>query len=219
LTEFISTQSDYLSQLNSDKPVDAVEAKRASLKINYIINDTADLFSESLQGAERVKKIVQDLKNFSNVDAADESLSDINSGIKDTLSIMANEFKDGITVHTDFGVIPETICSRGQLNQVFVNILLNAVQAIKNNGEITVKTICNDNDICVYFSDTGSGIPEEILPKIFDPFFTTKNVGQGQGLGLTVAYDIVKKHGGTISVESDVGNGSTFTVSIPVING
>lgn len=219
LMEFISTQSDSISQLNSNNPVEAVEAKRASLKIDYIRSDSADLFQESLQGAERVKKIVQDLKNFSNIDAADESLSDLNSGIEDTLSIMNNEFRDGITVRKDPGIIPKTVCSRGQLNQVFVNILLNAVQSIEGNGEITVKTLCNDGNIYIRFSDTGSGIPNENIPKLFDPFFTTKAVGKGQGLGLTVAYDIVKKHSGDITVESEAGIGSVFTVSIPVIEG
>lgn len=219
LMEFISTQSDSISQLNSNKPVEVVEVRRASLKIDYIINDSVDLFNESLQGAERVKKIVLDLKNFSNVDAADESLSDINSGIEDTLSIMCNEFRDGITVHKDLEIIPKTVCSCGQLNQVFLNILLNAVQSIEGHGEITVKTLFNDGNICVRFSDTGSGITKENVPKIFDPFFTTKAVGKGQGLGLTVAYDIIKKNGGDITVESEVGKGSTFSVSIPVVEG
>lgn len=219
LMEFISAQSDAISQLNSNKPVEFVDIKRAYLKIDFVIKDSADLFIETLQGAERVKKIVQDLKNFSNVDAADESLSNINSGIEDTLSILSNEFREGITVHKELGIIPKTVCSLGQLNQVFVNILLNAVQSIESKGEITVKTLCNDGNICILFSDTGSGIPNENIPKIFDPFFTTKAVGKGQGLGLTVAYDIVKKHGGDITVESEAGKGSTFTVSIPVIGG
>jgi two-component system NtrC family sensor kinase len=217
LIEFISTQSDSISQLNSNKPVEVVEAKRSSLKIDYIIKDSADLFIESLQGAERVKKIVQALKNFSNVDATDESLSDINSGIEDTLSIMNNEFRDGINIHKDLGIIPKTVCSQGQLNQVFVNILLNAVQSIENHGEIAVKSWFSDGKIVTSFSDTGSGITKEHLPKIFDPFFTTKAVGKGQGLGLTVAYDIVKKHGGDITVVSEVGKGATFTISIPVV--
>ncbi|MFA7059408.1 MAG: response regulator [Pedobacter sp.] len=217
LIEFISTQSDSISQLNSNKPVEVVEAKRASLKIDYIIKDSADLLIESLQGAERVKKIVQDLKNFSSVDATDESLSDINSGIEDTLSIMNNEFRDGINIHKDLGIIPKTVCSQGQLNQVFVNILLNAVQSIENHGEIAVKSWFSDGKIFASFSDTGSGITKEHLPKIFDPFFTTKAVGKGQGLGLTVAYDIVKKHGGDITVVSEAGKGATFTISIPVV--
>ena len=215
--EFISTQSDAIAELHANTPVEAVDAKRASLKIDFILKDSADLFQESLNSAERVKKIVQDLKNFSNVDAADESLSDINAGIEDTLSIMNNEFRDGITVHKDLGSIPKTVCSRGQLNQVFVNVLLNAVQSIEGDGDIRVETACTDDSICVRFSDTGSGIAKENIPKIFDPFFTTKDVGKGQGLGLTVAYDIVKKHGGNITVESEAGKGSAFTVSIPVI--
>lgn len=219
LIEFISTQSDSISQLNSNKPVETVEAKRASLKIDYIIKDSADLLIESLQGAERVIKIVQDLKNFSSVDATGESLSDINSGIEDTLSIMNNEFRDGINIHKDLGIIPKTVCSQGQLNQVFVNILLNAVQSIENLGEISVKSWFGDGKIFVSFSNTGAGITKEHLPKIFDPFFTTKAVGKGQGLGLTVAYDIVKKHGGDITVDSEVGKGATFTISIPVVEG
>ena len=194
--------------------------KNATRSIFYLrisSKDSTDLFAESLHGAERVTKIVQDLKNFSNIDEAGEALSDINAGIEDTLSIMNSEFRVGISLHKDLGDIPKAFCSQGQLNQVFVNMLLNAVQSIGSQGEITVKTWFADGKISLRFSDTGSGMNQEILPKIFDPFFTTKDVGKGQGLGLTVAYDIIKKHGGDISVVSEVGTGSIFTVTIPVI--
>jgi len=191
------------------------EAKR-SLKIGYIIRDTEDLITETLDGAHRVKNIVQDLKGFARVDS-ENKLANINEGIESTINIIWNELKYKVTLIKEFGDLPLISCNQGQLNQVFMNLIVNAVQAIETQGEIRITTRFAENNIVVSISDTGSGIPSEVLNRIFEPFFTTKDVGKGTGLGLSVTYDIIKKHSGDIRVESEVGKGTTFTIYIPVI--
>ncbi|OGW22673.1 MAG: hypothetical protein A2077_07770 [Nitrospirae bacterium GWC2_46_6] len=166
---------------------------------------------------ERIKKIVQDLKSFSRVDEAERKTANINEGIESTVNIVWNELKYKATVKKEYGDIPPIKCNAGQLNQVFMNILINAVHAIEEQGEIIIKTRHEDNNIFISISDTGSGIPADKINRIFEPFFTTKEVGKGTGLGLSIAYDIVKKHNGDIIVESEVGKGTTFTVRIPVV--
>ncbi|HMK49329.1 MAG TPA: ATP-binding protein, partial [Thermodesulfovibrionales bacterium] len=175
------------------------------------------LIKESLEGTERVKRIVQDLKTFSHIDEAEWKMADVNTSIESTLNIVWNEIKYKATLRKDYGDIPLTICNPGQLNQVFMNMLINAAHAIEKQGEITIRTFRSDGYVNVSISDTGRGIPDDKIGRIFEPFFTTKEVGKGTGLGLSIAYDIIKKHKGYISVESELGKGSTFTVKIPVI--
>jgi signal transduction histidine kinase len=122
-------------------------------------------------------------------------------------------------MNKEYGAIPLTKCNPGQLNQVFMNLLMNAAQAIEKKGEITVKTWDEEGSICITISDTGCGIPADRVPRIFEPFFTTKEVGKGTGLGLSIAYDIIKKHKGTIGVQSTVGQGTAFTIKIPLVEG
>ncbi|MDH4028566.1 MAG: ATP-binding protein, partial [Nitrospirota bacterium] len=135
------------------------------------------------------------------------------------LNIVWNELKYKTTVKKEYGDIPMTKCYPQQLNQVFMNLLVNAAQAIEKQGEITIRTSNGDGSIYVAVSDTGSGIPADKLGRIFEPFFTTKEVGKGTGLGLSITYDIVKKHNGEIMVDSEVGKGTTFTIRIPVVEG
>lgn len=223
LTEFIKTQADGLKSLSDTKQKDnnelitKIEELRKSSKIDYIIEDAVNLISESLDGAERVKKIVQDLKTFSRVDEEDHRLADINAGLNSTINIVWNELKYKATLKKEYGNIPMTKCNQGQLNQVFMNILVNAAHAIEKQGEITVKTWSDNNHISISISDTGQGIPEEKINQIFEPFFTTKEKGKGTGLGLSIAYDIVKRHNGSIEVESIVGKGTTFIIKIPIV--
>lgn len=191
------------------------EAKR-SLKIDYIISDTEDLIKETLDGANRVKNIVQDLKGFARVES-ENKLANINEGIESTINIIWNELKYKATLIKEYGDLPLISCNQGQLNQVFMNLIVNAVQAIDTQGEIRIKTSSEENNIVVSIADTGSGIPPEILNRIFEPFFTTKEVGKGTGLGLSVTYDIIKKHGGDIKAESEVGKGTLFTIRIPIV--
>jgi PAS domain S-box-containing protein len=194
-----------------------IEEERKTLKIAFIREDTGSLIAESLEGAERVKKIVQDLKSFSRLDEAEYKFADINAGLESTINIVWNELKYKVSMVKQYGELPLTKCNPGQLNQVFMNILVNAAQAIETSGEIFLKTWSEDRKIYILISDTGCGMPHETMEKIFEPFYTTKDVGKGTGLGLSIAYDIVKKHNGDIRVESEIGRGTSFTIIIPVV--
>ncbi|MBI5212317.1 MAG: response regulator [Nitrospirae bacterium] len=204
-------------ETDSKAMLNRIAEQRRSLKLDYIIDDIGNLIKESLDGADRMKHIVQDLKSFSRADATEHKLADINKGIDSTINIVWNELKYKTTLKKKYGDIPMTKCNLGQLNQVFMNLLVNAAQAIEKQGEITLKTWHDNGFIYVSISDTGSGIPEDRINRIFEPFFTTKEVGKGTGLGLSIAYDIVKKHKGEIIVESAVGKGTTFIIKIPVV--
>ncbi|MFH1625454.1 MAG: PAS domain S-box protein, partial [Pseudomonadota bacterium] len=192
-----------------------VEQVKAEIDLNFILEDCETVIAESLEGTERVRKIIQNLKDFSHVDEGELKYADINEGVESTLNIVWNELKYKARVTKDYGDIPEINCYPQQLNQVFMNVLVNAAHAIEKQGEISVKTYCDNGCVCIQISDTGCGIPAENIPKLFDPFFTTKEVGKGTGLGLSMAYGIVQKHGGRIRVESTVGKGSTFTIELP----
>lgn len=218
LGEFISVQAEVAATCADAEKADDLTALRKKLKIDHVLQDITDLVNESIDGVERVKNIVQNLKSFSRVDQAERGMVNINDCIDDTLNIVWNELKYKTTVNKEYGQLPLTRCYPQQLNQVFMNILVNAAQAIEKQGEITIKTWAENNLIFIAISDTGSGIPENIRERLFEPFFTTKDVGKGTGLGLSIVYDIVtKKHNGTISVASEIGKGSTFTVELPVV--
>jgi signal transduction histidine kinase len=186
------------------------------LDLRFILEDTGKLVGESREGTERIKKIVQDLKDFAHPGKQEMVYADVNRNLESTLNIVWNEIKYKAKVTKAFGALPEVKCYPQQLNQVFMNILMNAAQAIEKEGEITISTRAEDGHVEVRISDTGIGIPEENLSRIFDPFFTTKEVGKGTGLGLNVVYNIVRKHKGSIEVDSTVGKGTTFTVRLPV---
>jgi two-component system NtrC family sensor kinase len=192
------------------------DEKKRSLKIDYISEDIRNLIAESLDGADRVKKIMQDLNTFSRLDEAEHKVADINAGLESTINIVWNESKYKATLIKDFGNIPPTKCRPGPLSQVFMNLLINAAHAIDQHGEIRLKTWQDNSSINITISDTGCGIPEDVQKRIFEPFYTTKEVGKGIGLGLSIDYDIIKKHNGEITVESEVGMESTFIISIPV---
>ncbi len=219
LGAFIRELSDATGQLNSEGAEDRLKERRKQLKIDYILEDIEPLILESLEGAERVKRIVQNLKSFSRVDQAEYKHVNIIECIESTLNIVWNELKYKTTIEKEYGEIPLTKCYPQQLNQVFMNLLVNASQAIEKQGVIKIKTWNGDGMINVSISDTGHGIPEEKVGKIFDPFFTTKGVGKGTGLGLSICYEIVEKHNGEITVNSKTGEGTTFTVKIPVVEG
>ncbi len=218
ITEFIGVQSETIMRLHPQKAVmEELAERRNQLKVDYIILDIKDLIKESLDGAERVNKIVQDMKSFSRINEKEDNLADINAGLDSTINIVWNELKYKAVLIKDYGDIPMTKCNQGQINQIFMNLLINAAHAIEKNGEIAVKTWSSDGSIFVSISDTGSGIPDDVKNRIFEPFFTTKEVGKGTGLGLSIAYDIIKKHNGHINVDSKAGEGTTFTLSIPIV--
>ena len=195
----------------------SLNALRKKMKIDFILGDIRSLLEESRDGAERVRRIVQDLKSFSHVDEAECKVVNINDSLDTTLNMLRNEIKYVADVVREYDPdLPMLLCFPQQINQVLMNILVNAAHAIIGHGTITVKTYCENDQIVVKLSDTGRGIPPENLTRIFEPFFTTKEVGKGTGLGLSISYDIIKKHGGVIDVESEVGVGSTFIIYLPL---
>ncbi len=184
--------------------------------LDYLRGDIKQLLTESQDGLQRVRKIVADLKSFSRVDDANWQWADLNDGIESTLNMVWNELKYHCTVHKEYGQLPEVWCLPSRLNQVFMNLLVNAGQAISGKGDITIRSGLRGEEVFVAISDSGSGMSPEIRRRLFEPFFTTKAVGKGTGLGLSVSYGIVHKHGGRIEVDSALGQGTTFTVWLPV---
>lgn len=164
---------------------------------------------------ERIMHVVRSLKNFARLDEAERKRVNIHEGIESTLTLMQNQLNSRIRIEKDFGELPEIECHPNQLNQVFMNILANAAQAIPQRGTIRIRTRAANDQVKVAISDTGVGISVEDLPKIFDPGFTTKGVGIGTGLGLSICYKIVQDHGGTIEVEN-AKTGTTFTIVLPI---
>ena len=175
-----------------------------------------ELIASCKEGTGRVKKIVLDLRIFSRTDDVGLVLADLHEGIESTLNLLAKQYKDRITIHRDYGNLPLIECYPGQINQVFMNLLQNAAQAIPSQGDVWIKTLADGGWAKVVVRDNGMGIPDEQLSRIFDPFFTTKSVGSGTGLGLSISYGIIEKHGGKIRVSSKVGAGTEFVIELPV---
>jgi signal transduction histidine kinase len=212
----------------SDKDIAAMNLKalkemEESMDLDYILTDSLQLVKESIGGANRIKKIVADMKDLmhpGNDNAV--YLTDINKILHSTLNIVNNELKYKITLKKNFRKIPLIPCIPQQIGQVFINIIVNAAQAIEESGIISIATWADDAFVHIKITDNGMGIPQENIRKIFDPFFTSKAVGKGTGLGLHISYNMIKNHQGTITVKSKVGVGTQFTISLPInskING
>ncbi len=199
-----------------------LQAMRQQIELDFLKEDVPQLMAESCEGISRVRKIVQDLKDFSHVDAREEwEWTDLHRGIDSTLNIVNNEIKYKADVEKHYGVLPEVQCLASELNQVFMNLLVNAAQAIdKSRGCIRIRTGTGTesgiDSVWVEIEDDGCGIPKEDLGRIFDPFFTTKPVGKGTGLGLSLSYGILQKHHGRLEVDTEVGRGTRFRVTVPV---
>jgi len=194
-----------------------LKAAKDQLDISFLKEDLRALMDESKDGITRVKNIVQNLKDFSHVDAADEwYFADLHRGLDSTLNIVNNEIKYKAEVVKEYGELPEVECLSSQLNQVFMNLLVNAAHAIEERGTVTIHTGRQGEEVWVGITDTGKGIAPEHIKKVFDPFFTTKPIGKGTGLGLSLSYGIVQKHHGRIEVQSEVGKGTTFSVWLPI---
>ena len=192
-----------------------IQRIKQDIDIDFLREDVASLMAESQDGLKRVTRIVQDLKDFSHVDESERQWADLEAGLESTLRVVANEIKYKAEVIKEFAGLPQIECFPFQLNQVFMNLLVNASHAIEERGTITLRTGHDDQSLWVEVQDTGKGIKPEHLQKIFEPFFTTKPVGQGTGLGLSLSYGIVQKHDGRIEVHSEVGRGTTFRVVLP----
>ncbi len=185
-------------------------------QLDFIISDADTLIQESIGGAERIRKIISDLRIFARPGGDRLDVVHIDVVIESILSIVWNEIKYKAELKKIYGDAPPLKVDSQKLGQVFINILVNAAQAIRERGVIEIRTYVEDGRVCAAISDTGSGIPPENIKKIFDPFFTTKPTGQGTGLGLSVSHEIVKSHGGRILVQSEVNKGTTFIVQLPV---
>lgn len=196
--------------------LDSIEGFQQENDISYIVSDVDSLLAESHDGAVRIRDIVQNLKSFARIDDGIMKEADINECIESTLKVISNEMRQKCEVRKSFGKLPLLQCYPQQLNQVFMNLVVNAVHAIVGRGVIHISTEARDGDIVIRVADTGVGIPPENLPKLFDPFFTTKPVGKGTGLGLSISHGIIQKHNGTIDVKSKPGKGTVFTIRLPV---
>ena len=198
---------------------DDLRKHRESLRVDAVAADAADLLQQTLEGTERVRKIVADLRGFSHVDEDGEAPADLNREIERTLSVMTHEIPAGAGISREFSPLPVVTCRPGAFNQLFLSLLRNAFQARQDELRVTIRTGLSGDRIRVVFADNGPGVPADLRTRIFEPFFTTRDVGKGKGLGLAVAYDIVTSHGGTIDVEDTPGGGATFVLELPVQRG
>ena len=214
---------DALEKSELEDKVNEIRNNQSSMKIDYILSDIVGLFNDSQNGIDRITAIVRTLRDFSRIDQlGNYDNYNINDGIKTTLTIANNEIKYHADVKMELSDVPSIVCDAGQINQVLLNIIVNASQAIKSQekeekGTIKVKTYATTDDVICEISDDGPGIESESLSQIFDPFFTTKPLGQGTGLGLSISYDIIKlKHHGELLVDSSIGDGTKFTIRLPI---
>ena len=215
LVKIISMYEEIQEQLPEEK-FSEVEGFKKEIDYEFIIDDLSELLKSCTEGAERSKQIIIDLKNFSRLDEALIKEVDINEGIDSALNILRNKLKDKVNINKEYGELPKVNCYAGQVNQVFVNVIDNAVQALDDSGEINIRTKVYNENVVIEIEDNGPGIPEDVLPKIFDPFFTTKPVGEGTGLGLSICYKIIKSHNGRMEVESTKDVGTKFIITIPI---
>jgi signal transduction histidine kinase len=210
--------ADYDDVQLSPEAAARIAAIKKEIDYDNIVADLGSILSDCHIGAERIRDVVQNLRLFSRLDESAVKRVDLNEGIESTVRLLSGYYKSGsITLVRDYGEIPQVNCYAAQLNQVWMNLLVNAAQAIgESEGEVRITTGCEGHTVIVSINDTGPGIPPEQLKKIFDPFFTTKPVGEGTGLGLSISHGIIQRHGGKIEVESATGQGTTFTISLPV---
>jgi two-component system NtrC family sensor kinase len=219
LFRLISAQDAALRQVGQSHagPIQQIEKMREEIDFDFLAKDLPTLLSESQEGVSRVRKIIQDLREFSRAGHAEDwTLADIHAGIDSTINIVWNDLKYKVELIKEYGDLPPVECLPSQINQVFMNILVNAGHAIDRRGHITIATRVVGDFAYIEISDSGKGIAQEHLPRIFEPFFTTKPVGKGTGLGLSISYGIVRKHNGEIDVRSELGVGTTFVIKLPI---
>jgi signal transduction histidine kinase len=193
-----------------------IAERRSALKVDYALKYVDSMIQGIREGAERARKIVRDLRVFARGQDEVWQAVDLHEELESSLTLLSHLLKDRVVVHRKFGALPSVECIRSQIDQVFLNLLANAAQAIAGPGAITIETRCDGETAVIGIADTGSGIAADVAGRIFDPFFTTKPVGEGTGLGLSISYEIVKKHGGEIRAESPPGGGAVFTIRLPL---
>ncbi|WP_174909714.1 histidine kinase [Burkholderia diffusa] len=215
LLDVIAAHDAALTQLEPATR-DALTAMRGEADLDYVRDEIVTLIDESIDGAVRVRRIVQDLRDFSRPGSGEWSVVDIHAGLESTLNVVHNELKYKADIVREYGDVPQVECLPSQLNQIFMNLLVNAAHAIPARGVITIRTSSDGEQVSIAISDTGTGMTPDVVRRIFDPFFTTKPVGQGTGLGLSVSHGIVERHRGAIDVTSEPGRGTTFCVRLPI---
>jgi len=194
----------------------AIAGKWAELRIDAGIKDVGALLAESLAGAERVTRIVADLKGFSHVDDSVERPVDLNQELERTLSVMSHQLPQDAEICKEFSPLPSTVCNPALICQLFFNIILNAIQAKPGGLKLALGTNVTGEAIRIEIADNGSGIPDEIRKRLFEPFFSTRDVGAGVGLGLTIAYNIMQQYGGSIEAVSREGGGTVIILTMPI---
>jgi signal transduction histidine kinase len=234
-TEYVSDLLNLIEmyQEHYPEPVEEIEEELEAIELDFLVEDLQKLLNSMKVGAERIRDIVLSLRNFSRLDESDMKPVDIHEGIDSSLLILHARIKEksetrGIEIVKEYGKLPQVTCYASQLNQVFMNIIVNAIDALQNNRDkerkvneaptLTIRTETTDsNTVKISFADNGNGMTEEVKSKIFDPFYTTKPVGSGTGLGLSISYSVVvEKHGGSLTCNSAPGEGAEFVIEIPV---
>lgn len=218
LETYVEDIRKILELYGSQGDTEAVAKLKADLQFDYMMEDLQKALQSCRNGAERCRRLVRDLRTFAKGEELGAQPMDINEGLDTALALILRPFSSRLAVSRDFGTLPPFIGIPGEINQVFVNLLTNACQAIPDKGQIRLGTRFENDRFLVEIEDSGVGIPEADIPRIFDPFFTTRSVGEGKGLGLSISYGIVTKHGGRISVESEPGKGTTFRIDLPSEN-
>ena len=218
LFEILNYYETIEGEIKSNTVLLELKKLKEKVELDFLKDDIPELMLQSKEGIERVRKIVQDLKDFSRVDSNLEwQWANLRQGIESTLNVVNNEIKYKADIIKEFGNIPDVECLQSQINQVIMNLVVNASHAIGDErGQITVRTTADETTAYIEVKDNGSGIPKDIVSRIFDPFFTTKPIGKGTGLGLSLSYGIIKKHNGEISVSSEIGVGTSFLISLPI---
>lgn len=195
----------------------ALRSEGEQQDIEFVLQDTNALVKETREGVHRIKTIVKGLKDFSHTDVGGIADADLNQIVNNTLSLISHEWNDRCEFVVDSQELPRVVCNAGEIGQVLLHMILNAAQSIDDKGKVAISTYALDGNAVIVIEDSGRGIPSEVLDRIFDPFFTTKEEGKGVGLGLSIVYGIIRKHNGSISVESKLGQGTKFTVRLPLL--
>ncbi|KPA12690.1 ATP-binding region, ATPase-like domain protein [Candidatus Magnetomorum sp. HK-1] len=220
LKKFTQKIFDFIQNISEmdlpDSTKKLIKAEKENMNYDYIHQRIQNLLDRSLLGTDRMKKILMDIKTFSRMAGTEKAYADINDAIEITVDLINFQFKDNIKIETIYGLIPEIECNIEKLNQVFMNIIINAIHAIELEGVIKIETNEENGKVIIQITDNGKGIPEDVIPNIFNTFFTTKEKGKGTGLGLSICRNIIQQHQGNIDVHSKVGQGTTFTITLPI---
>lgn len=216
IQDFIEVLEQQLDVNPNDAVVQKIREALDKFDIAYLLEDFGELSKETLEGLDRVKQIIADLKSFAREDSGDMQELDVNDCLRGALNILNNQLKYHAIVDVSYGELPAIKGFYGKLSQVFINLIANANQAVEDQGSIKIETCCKDNSLYISVEDDGPGISSDHIDQLFTPFFTTKPVGEGTGLGLSISQGVVEEHGGTIEVSSTPGEGACFTVVLPV---